>query len=127
MLAVFITITLIVVLVMLWIIFTRRRLMVLDGNVKDAGKQLEIQLSACLEARNSLLELDPYPELKENPAYAKAVDTVQAFENMARVSRLIYNDSVNKLNREIRTFPTALLAGILGFQEKEQLVEESIR
>lgn len=123
----FIIIAVILAAIIIWIVVTRRRLVILNENVKDAENQLGIQLSAGLDALNSLSEADRSPELKENPAYSKTIDTVQAFENMARVSRLIYNDSVTKLNREIRTFPTVLIAGILGFQEKEQLVEESVK
>jgi LemA protein len=36
------------------------------------------------------------------------MDAVQTFENMVRTSRLIYNDSVTKLNREIRMFPVSM-------------------
>lgn len=106
---VFIIIVIIVAVIILWVITTRRRLMILDGNVKDAETQLEIQLSAHLDALNNLS------------------GTVQSFENMVRTSRLIYNDSVTKLNREIRMWPTSMIAGILGFHEKEQLIEQSIK
>lgn len=42
-------------------------------------------------------------------------------ENMVRTSRLIYNNSVTKLNRDIRMFPVFLIAGILGFSQREYL------
>jgi LemA protein len=45
---------------------------------------------------------EQYPELKANQSYIKTMDAVQTYENMVRTSRLIYNDSVTKLNREIR-------------------------
>ncbi|MPN47545.1 hypothetical protein SDC9_195148 [bioreactor metagenome] len=50
---------------------------------------------------------------------------MQTFENMVRTSRLIYNDSVTKLNREIRMFPVSAIAGMLGFAQREYLVEQS--
>jgi LemA protein len=40
---------------------------------------------------------------------------------MVRQSRLIYNDSVTKLNRRIRMFPTSLVAGMLGFAKRDYL------
>jgi len=49
---------------------------------------------------------------------------VETFENMVRTSRLIYNDSVTKLNREIRMFPTSIIAGMLGFHKREYLEEQ---
>ncbi len=48
----------------------------------------------------------------------KAVDS---YENMVRTSRLIYNDNVTKLNRELRMFPTSLIAGVFGFRQRNYL------
>lgn len=48
-----------------------------------------------------------YPELKANENYAKCMNAVDSYEKMVRTSRLIYNDSVTKLNREIRMFPVS--------------------
>ena len=68
---------------------------------------------------------EQYPELKANENYAKTMDAVQTFENMVRTSRLIYNDSVTKLNREIRMFPVSMVAGMLGFKQKAYLEEQA--
>ncbi|MPN30829.1 hypothetical protein SDC9_178300 [bioreactor metagenome] len=43
------------------------------------------------------------------------------YENMVRTSRLIYNDSVTKLNRAIRMFPANMIAGLLGFSKRAYL------
>jgi LemA protein len=68
---------------------------------------------------------EQYPDLKANQSYIKTMDAVQTFENMVRTSRLIYNDSVTKLNREIRMFPVSAIAGMLGFGQREYLVEQA--
>jgi LemA protein len=68
---------------------------------------------------------EQYPELKVNQAYIKTMDAVQTFENMVRTSCLIYNDSVTKLNRETRMFPVCILAGMLGFRQREYLVDQA--
>ena len=69
-----------------------------------------------------------YPELKTDQTYTKTMDAVQAFENMVenmvRTSRLIYNDSVAKFNREIRIFPVSMIAGMLGFHPRDYLEEQ---
>lgn len=67
---------------------------------------------------------EQHPEFAANQTYIKTMGAVQAFENMVRTSRLIYNDSVTKLNREIRMFPVAMIAGILGFRQRAYLVEQ---
>lgn len=62
-----------------------------------------------------------YPELKADKGYAKCMDAVDSYEKMVRTSRLIYNDSVTKLNREIRMFHVSLIAGMLGFRQRDYL------
>lgn len=62
-----------------------------------------------------------YPGLKEEENYRKKISALDSYEKMMRISCLIYNDSVTKLNREIRTFPTNLIAGFLGFHQREYL------
>lgn len=70
---------------------------------------------------------EQYPELKANQNYMKTMDAVQTYENMVRTSRLIYNDSVTKLNREIRMFPVSIIAGMLGFQQRDYLEEQAAK
>ena len=67
-----------------------------------------------------------YPELKASESYKKCMDAVDSYEKMVRTSRLIYNDSVTRLNRELRMFPTSLLGGMFGFRQRDYLeaVEE---
>ena len=67
---------------------------------------------------------EQYPELKADKNYLKTMDAVQTFENMVRTSRLIYNDSVTKLNREIRLFPVSMIAGMMGFKQRDYLEEQ---
>lgn len=61
------------------------------------------------------------PELKANENYARYRNAVDSYEKMVRTSRLIYNDSVTKLNRELRMFPTSLLGRIFGFRLREYM------
>ncbi len=64
---------------------------------------------------------EQYPELKADQNYAKFMDAVDSYERMVRTSRLIYNDSVTKLNRTIRMFPVVLIAGALGIKQRAYL------
>jgi len=71
-----------------------------------------------------LLAAEQHPEIKQSGAFAKSMEASEAYENMARTSRLVYNDCVTKLNREIRMFPVSIVAGMLGFRQKAYLEEE---
>lgn len=165
------------VLIILWVLATQRRLVVLDENINNAMSQIGVQLSSRFDALTALLDLtkgyaqhesetiietiksrrsvitaksspdevrrqegiisealgriamvsEQYPELKSNETYAETMDAVNKYENMVRTSRLIYNDSVTKLNREIRMFPVLLIAGMLGFKQRGYLEEQETK
>lgn len=64
---------------------------------------------------------EQYPELKAHENYIKCINAVDSYEKMVCTSRLIYNDSVTKLNRELRMFPASLIVGIFGFRQRNYL------
>ena len=73
--------------------------------------------------RNINLVAERYPELKANENYAKAMDSVNLYENQVRLCRMTFSDTVTKYNKEIRQFPTSLVAGALGFKTRDYLDE----
>lgn len=171
---IFIIIILITVLLAIWVISTKRRLMAMDENVNNAMNQIGVQLSSCFDTLIALLDLTEVyvvyesrilnetiqakrrviaaksspeevlgqeemivealerivlmaeccPELMADQNYAKCRDAVDSYEKMMRTSRLIYNDSVAKLNKTIRMIPTILIAGVLGFHQRDYFVSE---
>ncbi len=82
---------------------------------ENALRNLTTQVTAIAEQ---------YPNLKANENYAKAMDSVNTYENQVRMSRMVYNDSVTAMNRMVRQIPDSLVAGALGFKEKEYLTVE---
>ncbi len=84
----------------------------------DVNKQENI----LTEAMGRIMAVaESYPELKANENYIKTMDSVNEYEQMVRRSRLVYNDSVTKLNRAIRMFPTSIAAGILHIGARDYL------
>ncbi len=95
-------------------------------NGKSTANDVESQENVFTEAMGKIMAVaESYPDLKANENYIKTMDSVNEYENMVRKSRLIYNDSVTKLNRSIRMFPTTLIAGVLGFTQKDYLETDS--
>lgn len=169
-----ISIIIIAVLIILWIISIRHRLVLLDENISNAMDQIGVQLSKKIDALTKLLDLtngyskyesgmlidtikprrsmitakstpndvlrqegiisqtldkiamvtEYHPELKVDQIYIKTMDAVQIFESLVGTSCLIYNDSVAKLNREIRRFPVSMIAKMLGFSQREYLEKQ---
>lgn len=99
-----------------------RRSITADSTAKDVAKQENV----ITEALGKIMAVaESYPDLKANQNYIKTMDSVNDYENKVRQSRLIYNDSVTKLNRQIRMFPTSIIAGMLGFYKRDYLETES--
>ncbi|SET70106.1 LemA protein [Natronincola peptidivorans] len=91
-----------------------RRSITKDSSPDDVTKQENI----IVEAMGKIMAVaENYPDLKADKTYIKTMDAVNQYENMVRTSRLIYNDSVTKLNRAIRMFPASMIAGVLGFSK----------
>ena len=94
----------------------------ITGESTVAEAQAQEQVLTGL-VRNINLVAEQYPELKANENYAKAMDSVNLYENQVRLSRMTFNDTVTKYNKEIRQFPTSIVAGMLGFKTRDYLDE----
>lgn len=98
-----------------------RRSITRDSSLNDIKQQENI----ITEAMGKIMMVaENYPDLKADQTYIKTMDGVNQYENMVRTSRLIYNDSVTKLNRAIRMFPASMIAGMLGFSKRAYLESE---
>lgn len=97
---------------------SRRSVITATSTPEDVMKQEGI-ISEALGRISMVTE--QYPELKANENYMKCMNAVDSYEKMVRTSRLIYNDSVTRLNRELRMFPTSIVAGMLGFRQRDYL------
>lgn len=93
---------------------------------KSTAKEVNEQENIITEAMGKIMAVaENYPELKANENYIKTMDSVNAYEEIVRKSRLVYNDSVTKLNRAIRMFPTSIAAAILRIGSRDYLETES--
>lgn len=89
---------------------------------KSSAQEADAQENLLTEAMGKIMAVaESYPELKANENYIRTMDSVNEYEEMVRRSRLVYNDSVTKLNRTIRMFPTSIAAGILHISSRDYL------
>jgi LemA protein len=61
---------------------------------------------------------EQFPQLKSDQQFLRLQDELAGTENRLGVSRRDYNNSVNDYNTTRQTFPTVLIAGLMGFQDK---------
>ncbi len=59
------------------------------------------------------------PEMKASENFQSLQDELAGTENRIAVSRKDYNDVAKTYNTKVKSFPTNLLAGMFGFDEKE--------
>ncbi len=102
----------------------QRRPITAASTAAEAGEQDGL-LNSALGRLMAVAE--NYPELKANENYITTMDSVNQYENMVRQSRMIYNDSVTKLNRAVRQFPTSVIAGMMGFTQRAYLEAEDAK
>ena len=70
--------------------------------------------------------VENYPDLKANQNVMQLQEELTTTENQIGFSRQHYNATVRELNTSIQTFPNVLIAGALGFREREYFqIEEA--
>ena len=82
---------------------------------EDALKEISAKLIAVAEA---------YPDLKANQNYQQTMASIEKYEENVRLSRMTYTDTVTRLNTQVRSFPTSLIAGVLGFSKRDYLADD---
>jgi LemA protein len=97
--------------------------MTLDPNKAptDAAKlqefqQAQGQLSSALS--RLLVVSERYPELRATENFRNLQAQLEGTENRISVERGNFNAAVQEYNTAVRTFPTNLFAGMLGFQPR---------
>jgi LemA protein len=65
-----------------------------------------------------LVVVERYPELKANQNFRDLQAQLEGTENRIAVERMRFNEKAQEYNTARLKFPTALIAGMLGFKEK---------
>jgi LemA protein len=79
--------------------------------------QAENQLSGALKSLFAVAEA--YPDLKANQNFLNLQEELTSTEDRIAYARQFYNDSVQKYNTKIQTFPTVVVAGMFNFTKRE--------
>lgn len=94
---------------------TRAQALQADGVAETADA--ENQFEGALKSLFAVAE--DYPDLKASDNFRELQDELVDTEDKIQAARRFYNGAVRELNIKIQVFPTNLLAGLMGFQEKE--------
>lgn len=93
----------------------------IDASKLDAATMQQFQ-AAQGELTSALSRLmvvmERYPDLKANESFRELQAQLEGTENRISVERKRFNETAQGYNTRIRTFPTSLLAGMFGFQQR---------
>jgi LemA protein len=77
----------------------------------------ENQLSGALKSLFAVAE--NYPQLQASQEFTQLQNSLNEIEDAIQNARRYYNAVVRDLNTKIQSFPTNILAGMFGFQQKQ--------
>lgn len=72
-----------------------------------------------------MVVVERYPDLKANENFLQLQTQLEGTENRIAVERQRFADVVNVYNKQIRSFPTNLVAGMFGFEKKAYFAAQS--
>ena len=85
-------------------------------------QQAQAGLSGALSRLLAVAE--NYPQLKANENFLQLQAQLEGTENRIAVERRRFNEIVQEYNIKVRTFPTAIFAGMFGFGQKQYFQAE---
>lgn len=92
---------------------------------KSKASDVDAQENMITEAMGKIMAVaENYPDLKSNTNYQNLMNSLNDYESKVRQSRLVYNDTVTKLNRTIRMFPYFIFAPMCGVSARDYLKTE---
>ncbi len=92
-------------------------------------QQVEQFLAAQQQVSGALGRLlavsENYPQLRATESFLTLQAQLEGTENRISVARRDYNAAVRTYNTQVRQFPAALFAGVMGFQPRESFEAEA--
>jgi len=96
---------------------TKARSQAMQATTPADKAAAENQLTGALKSLFAVAEA--YPELKASEEFTQLQASLNQTEDTIQNARRYYNAVVRDLNTKIQSFPTNILAGMFGFQQRQ--------
>ncbi len=90
-----------------------------DITADTYNNQKKLQDNLAGAANRIIINIEKYPTLKGTAAYAGLQTQLEGTERRIKIARNDFNEAVAVYNKKVRSFPSNLIAGLLGFKKKE--------
>lgn len=92
----------------------------LNADVNTNPQEAAAANQAFNSALGRLLAIaENYPNLKADQNFLRLQDELAGTENRINYARTEYNEAVKNYNLKVRTFPTNMIAGMMGFERRQ--------
>ena len=96
---------------------TQARTAVMNAPTPEGKMQADGILTGAL--KNLFAVAEAYPDLKANANFQQLQAELSNTEDKISYMRQSFNDTVMKYNTAIQTFPAVLIAGMMGFKQRD--------
>ena len=96
---------------------TKARTAVMNAPTPEGKMQADGLLTGAL--KNLFAVAEAYPDLKANTNFQQLQAELSNTEDKISYMRQSFNDTVMKYNTAIQTFPAVLIAGMMGFKQRD--------
>ena len=90
-----------------------------DVNADKFKEQIAAQDGLAAATNRLLVTVEKYPELQGAAAFRGLQTQLEGTERRIMVARKDFNDAIQDYNSSVRSFPTKLVAGVLGFKARD--------
>lgn len=90
-----------------------------DVDATEYNQQGAAQDELAAAANRLIIAVEKYPELQGAKAFAGLQTQLERTELRIKIARKDFNAAIADYNKSVKTFPTKLVAGVLGFEPKD--------
>ena len=94
------------------------------GSVSNAAELAESENALRSVVGRLNVVAEQYPQLGANTVFVKTMGDIKDYEEKVRLSRMVYNDCVTKMNMMVRQWPSSMVASMLHFTTHDLLPED---
>ena len=86
---------------------------------ENYNRQIAAQDGLAVATNRLLITVEKYPDLKGAAAFKGLQTQLEGTERRIKVARKDFNTAIQDYNSSVRSFPTKIVAGLLGFKAKD--------